>query len=254
MFSWQHFLWLAICIAGITASLVCLKKNKTSLSRLLDYAAVICILSEVTKVFSVMEMVASEDGSIIFPYIPMNHLPLHMCSIQILLIFYVRATKNKEMREKILSFMYPSCLLGAIAALAMPSIFTTSITVDQAFTHPMAYQFFVYHSMLVVLGLYIAMSGEIQWEKKHIFSTLKTIFAFGFISLYVNSIFASPSYLNGKLQHVDFWPNFFFTYNNPLNIKLTELWQWHLYLIIISLLVIVLVTLCFLPLLRKKKQ
>ncbi|MBQ1533225.1 MAG: hypothetical protein IIZ64_00215, partial [Erysipelotrichaceae bacterium] len=71
--------------------------------------------------------------------------------------------------------------------------------------------------------------------------------------LYVNSILASPTYLNGELLHVDFWPNFFFTYQNPIGLHLTELWQWHLYLAIIVVLAFVLLGICYLPLLRKKK-
>ncbi|MEE3424484.1 MAG: hypothetical protein VZR26_02835, partial [Erysipelotrichaceae bacterium] len=125
------------------------------MNQVLNICCIICVLSEFTKVFGVIEMVPSADGSIIYPYIPMNHLPLHLCSIQILLIFYVRFVAKGNARENLLSFMYPSCLLGALAALAMPSIFSTSITVDQAFTHPMAYQFFIYHAMLIALGLII---------------------------------------------------------------------------------------------------
>ena len=73
------------------------------------------------------------------------------------------------------------------------------------------------------------------------------------MSLYINSIFASPTYLNGKLQHVDFWPNFFFTYNNPLGIKVTTITQWYIYLLILAVVIVVLTFLCFYPLIRKNK-
>jgi hypothetical protein len=199
-------------------------------------------------------MVPSADGSIIYPYIPMNHLPLHLCSIQILLIFYVRFVAKGNARENLLSFMYPSCLLGALAALAMPSIFSTSITVDQAFTHPMAYQFFIYHAMLIALGLIIAMCGEVEWEWKHWRNCLIIIALAGFISLYINSMFASPTYLNGELQHIDFWPNFFFTYQNPLGIKLTKITHWYIYLVILSVLIIVLTWICFMPVIKKNRN
>ena len=165
----------------------------------------------------------------------------------------MRFTENRKMRENLLSFMYPSCLLGALSALAMPSIFSTSITVDQAFTHPMAYQFFIFHSMLIALGIMIAMSGEIRWQWKHWFQCLIIITLAGFISLYVNSIFASPTYLNGQLQHVDFWPNFFFTYNNPLGIKVTTITQWYIYLLILAVVIVVLTFICFYPLVRRNR-
>ena len=251
MFSWQHFVWLGICAVLIVIALSLYSKKKPAFNTVLNYCVIICFLSEFTKVFNVIEMVPSQDGSMIFPYIPMNHLPLHLCSMQILFILYVRFSDNSRMRKNLLTFMYPSCLLGALSALAMPSIFTTSITVDQAFTSPMAYQFFVYHTMLVVLGIVIARSGEIAWEWKHYIQCMVIALVLGFLSLYVNSIFASPTYLNGQLQHVDFWPNFFFTYNNPLGIKVTTIQQWRIYLVILALVMAVLCFFCFLAVIRK---
>lgn len=253
MFSWQHILWLIICLVSIIISVLYCKKNNVSLTKVLNVACAICIYSETSKVFSTIQMVSSQDGSIIRPYIPLNHLPLHLCSLQILLIFYVRFTENKKMRERLLAFMYPSCIIGALSALLMPSIFTTSISVDQAFTHPISYQFFIFHTMLIVLGICIGLSNEIKWERKHIYSAILITLLLGFISIYINSIFASPTYLNGKLLYVDFWPNFMFTYDDPIGLNITTLNQWFIYLAVLVLLVIVLVTLFFLPVIKKNK-
>lgn len=254
MFTWRHFVWLGICAAGIIISIVLYRKNRPSLNKVLNIACAICVYSEISKVISTIEMVPSSNGSMIHPYIPTNHLPLHLCSIQIILIFLVRFTSNMKLRESVLAFMYPTCLLGAIMALAMPSIFTTSIPVEKAFVSMISYQFFIFHAMLIALALIIAMSGEVKWEKKHIKTTLLITFVLGFVSIYVNSILASPTYVDGKLVSVDFWPNFFFTYQNPIGLHLTEKWQWLLYLAIIACLTIVLVTICYLPLIRKKKD
>jgi hypothetical protein len=67
-------------------------------------------------------------------------------------------------------------------------------------------------------------------------------------------MFASPTYLNGELQHIDFWPNFFFTYQNPLGIKLTKITHWYIYLVILSVLIIVLTWICFMPVIKKNKK
>ena len=72
------------------------------------------------------------------------------------------------MRENILAFMYPTCIIGAFMALMMPSIFTTSIPVEKAFISPISYQFFIYHSMLIALGIIIVKSKEIDWNIKHL--------------------------------------------------------------------------------------
>ena len=254
MFSWQHIVWLIISFFIIFIALRLYRQKRPSLREVLNYCLIVCFLSEFTKVFSTIQMVPSADGSIIYPYIPMNHMPLHLCSIQILLIIYVRFTSNQKMRDGLLAFMYPSCVLGALAALAMPSIFSTTISVDQAFIHPMAYQFFIYHSMLIILGFLIAWSGEIAWNWKHWRNCLVIIAIMAFVSLYVNSMFAQPTYLNGELLHVDFWPNFFFTYDNPLGIPMTKLWHWYLYLAILIALMFLLTTIFYYPLLKKNSR
>ena len=253
MFTIRHFIWIAICIVLIILFLSLYEKKKPDLQTVLTYCSWVCIASELVKIFSVIRMVPSTNGTVMYPYIEMNHLPLHLCSIQILLIFYTRYTKNRAMRESILAFMYPSCLLGATAALLMPSIFRTSISVEQAFTHPLSYQTFLYHTMLIILAVCIARSGEIHWQWKHVFNTFRIAAIAGIVSVYVNSMLASPTYVDGKLVSVDFWTNFMFTYDNPLGIPMTKITHWYLYLVILCAAVAVLVILCFLPLLRKKK-
>jgi hypothetical protein len=69
---------------------------------------------------------------------------------------------------------------------------------------------------------------------------------------YMNSILASPMYEDGKLVSVDFWTNFFFTYQNPLGIQITQLWQWYLYLLILMALTALLLYLFYLPLIKRK--
>lgn len=75
--------------------------------------------------------------------------------------------------------MAPTCFYGALLALAMPSIFQTTISVEQAFIHPISYQFFIFHSMLIALGLIIVKSNEIKWEYKHLKSTCLLIYLMG---------------------------------------------------------------------------
>jgi uncharacterized membrane protein YwaF len=180
-------------------------------------------------------------------------MPLHFCSIQILFIFYTRFTKNRQKRDAFLSFMYPTALCGAILALAMPSIFQTSITPDQAFTSLLSYQFFIFHSMLIALSILIVRSGEVEFSRKTMIRTMLIVIALGILSIYLNSLLASPTYADGKLVSVEFMTNFFFTTQNPLGIRLTAIWQWWLYLIIITVLACLAVFLCYVPLLRKAK-
>ena len=245
MFTWRHFVWLALCLAAIAICLYFYGKKKPRLSAVLSCACVICVISELLKIFDAIEMVPSAGGTTYYPYLSLNHLPLHFCSIQIFFIFFARFSKNPERRENMLAFICPTAILGAIAALAMPSIFSTSVPVEKSFVSPMAYQFFCFHAMLIALGIMILRSGEVKWQKKHVVGTIGGVTVLGFLSIYLNSLFSAPTYAEGKLQSVDFGTNFFFTYRNPLGIRMTEKWQWLIYLGVLLLVTIALLLLFF---------
>ena len=256
MFSVQHIIWIVISVVLIAVDVILLNKKRPPLKKVLDWAVVFCVASELVKVFSCIEMVPSADGSIIYPYLELKHLPLHLCSIQLIFIFYCRFAKGgiseSTTKQFLLSFMYPTCAIGAMFAILLPSIFSTTITVRQAFTHPIAYQTFIYHAMLIALGIYIPMSGEVSFSWK---SYRKTMGFFGlitFVMIYLNSLFASETYENGKLVSVDHATNFFFLYRTPIGIELKTKLAWFVYLLILVALAFLLIWLLYLPL-RKSK-
>lgn len=254
MFTWRHLLWLVICAVMVFVIVRYYNKKRPDLSKVLTSALIVALLSEFIKVMGVIELVPSSSGELLLPYLPLNHFPLHLCSIQIILIGVVKFTGSEKVRKNLLIFMAPTCVMGGLAALLMPSIFTTTISVEQAFTSPISYQFFIYHSMIIALGLIIARSGEIEWSMKHFRNTTLVVLLIGFASIYLNSMFASPAYVDGELVSVDFWTNYFFTYRNPLGIKITELWQWHLYLVILALVAALSLLLFHLPLIRRRND
>lgn len=87
MFSVYHCLWLAICGCLMILAVVWLRRKRPSLDWVLSVACVGCVLSELTKVFSVIQLVPSADGSMVYPYLALQHLPLNLCPIQIVMIF-----------------------------------------------------------------------------------------------------------------------------------------------------------------------
>ena len=247
MFSIYHFVWLGISIALIVLSLWQLKVRRPSLKSVLTVCSVLALMSELVKTFSMLHMIPSSDGSQMHLYMEMNHLPLHLCSIQLLLIFYVRFAAPGKTRDTVLAFMYPTCTIGAFLALLLPSIFPDSIQVHQAFTHPLGYQFFLYHVMLVILGLYIPMCGEVELRWNHYWSTMGILAVMALVSIYLNSIFAVPTYVGGELVSVDFTTNFFFTQRTPIGIALVEKWHWYVYLVIILAIAFTAIGAFFLP-------
>ena len=255
VFSVQHIIWVAISAMITAAGLFVMKKRKPSLKDVLSAGCAVCVLSEVVKILSCIEMVPSSDGMTIYPYLQLQHLPLHLCSIQLFAIFYCRFAKGSaaesRVKQFLLAFMYPTCVLGSVFAIALPSIFSTTITINQAFTHPVAYQTFLFHSFLLVLGLYIPMSGEVRFSKTTYRNTMAGLVALTFLEIYLNSIFASPTYVNGKLVSVDYTTNFFFLYRTPVGMALETKTAWLFYLLILTALAFLLVGLMYLPL-RKK--
>lgn len=63
--------------------------------------------------------------------------------------------------------MAPTCVLGGTVALILPLIFSTTISVEQAFTSLISNQFFIFHTMIVSLGLIRIKSDSVEWSMKH---------------------------------------------------------------------------------------
>ncbi|MBE5957004.1 MAG: hypothetical protein E7253_11220 [Lachnospiraceae bacterium] len=254
MFTINHLIWAVICGVLLFLGFISLKKYRPTLQQVLNIACIGAIVSEVIKTFSVLQVVPSTDGSTMYLYMELGHLPFHLCSIQILFIFIARFAGDSKAKETLLAFMYPTCAAGAFLAILLPSIFTSSIDISQAFTHPLAYQYFLYHTMLILLGVYIPMSGEVKIQGKHLLSSLGILVLLAFVSLYLNSMFAVPTYVNGELVSVDYMSNFFFTQATPIGIALTEKWHWFVYYGIIVVIANVMLGAFYAPFMKKKDK
>ncbi len=256
MFTVYHLIWGIICLILIVLSLYLLKKYKPELNKVLDIMCIGSVISEIIKTLSVIQIVPSSDGSVAYPYIETINMPLHLCSIQILLIFYVRFTKNEKMRQIFLGFMYPTCTLGAFFALLLPSIFNPpqSYPVENAFIIPHVYQFFLYHCMLVIFGLYIPMCSQVKLKSKNYLYTIEILLIMSFVSFYLNSAFASATYESGTLVSVDYMPNLFFTFVPPIPIALTEIWHWYVYIAVLLCLALALIAIFYIPVFIKDRR
>ncbi len=254
MFSLNHFIWIGISVVLITTAIVLLNKYRPPIKNVLTVCCVMAVLSEITKVLSMVKLVPSSDGSMMTPYLELNQLPFNPCSLQIIFIFIARLTSNESLRRTALGFMYPTCLGGAVGAILLPTIFTYSIDASQAFTHPLGYQYFLYHSMLFTLGVYIPMSREAHLGRRQYATTMGLFFTFGFSSIYINALCASPTYVDGELISVDFATNFFFTGSQSWLMTFTDISQWRLYFLAIVIFAAVGITAVYIPYIRKPKK
>ena len=254
MFTVNHFIWLAISFAAIITCIVLLNKYKPDITKVLTWACIGAVMSEFTRAFSLMHLVPSADGSTMTPFLELHNLPFHLCSVQVLLIFFTRLAKEGKVRTAILAFMYPTCAAGAFIALFIPIIFTDDISVTQAFTHPIAYQYFLWHSMLVILGVYIATSRQVDIRRVHCLTTIGILGGMALISIYLNSWMSMVTYRNGEVVSVDYTPNFFFTYKPPIPFEFTELWQWYVYFVILLAVVCMFALIFYMPFFRRRGE
>ncbi len=254
MFTINHCIWMCICVVLITASLILLIRRKAALRSVLTFGCVLAAVSEYIKVFSAVRMLPLAGYAGLYPFIDPGHLPFHLCALQIPLLFYARFARPGENRDRVLAFMYPSCVAGAFFALLLPSIFPSSLDVSRAFTHPLAYQYFLWHSALIVIGLYIPLSGQIRLTPRRLLETCAAATVLGFLSIYVNTASSTAVYEGGKAASLTFAANFFFTMQPPLPIPLTEKWQWILYYVVLHLLAYVAVSALYLPFLLRGRR
>lgn len=254
MFTVYHFIWLAISITLIVLLSKVVLKKKPEFNKLLNICCVVCIISELIKMFSQVELIPSADGTNFYPYLSVEHLPFHLCSIQIILIFFVRFGKEGKVKDAIEAFMFPTCLIGPMFALAIPTIWDGENLSTFAFLNPLSYQYFLYHVMLIVLAIYIGYRNYNKFTIKDYLTSVAMLLGIAIMMIYVNSALAHKEYINGELISIEFTTNFFFIFEVPINIPLTEIWHWYLYVGILITLVFVLLGLAFLPFVIHNKK
>lgn len=262
MFSSGHLIFILISVAFITAGTILSRRYIPDINQMLKICLVIGIVSEVIKVFSVANIVPvvtpvvlNGAGGIEFdykalgpytPYINAEHLPFELCSIQLVLIPVALLLKDSLKRNSLYAIMYATQIIGGILAVLLPFLVTEYDSVSSMFLSPRVWQFFLYHSMIITLGLYIGGSKEAGIRFEHWKTAVIGILMMDIPSFYLNSIMSEPVYLNGKLAGVSYRVNYFSSYVNPIGLNLTKKWQWILYLCVRFMIAIICVYSLFL--------
>lgn len=244
MFSGTHIGILIGCTIFAVLALIYLKKKNVSFEKMMKIMVIVTILSELGKVFARIEMV---DGRAM---LPTEFLPLHLCSIQVFLIWFLRYfNKSEKVKNIILGFSYPTCFLGGVMALLICTAEPIS------FANPDIYEYFFYHTWMVIYGLWIPITKQITINFKTALTTTKILLIMFFFSIYFNSA------LSQTLP-----TNFFYSSFPPLpglpylNTQLfgqtlaNEKLGWIAYIVKLMLLGVVLFSFAFLPFMVKKPQ
>ncbi len=176
MFGTLHLAALAVSAVLIIAGVVAARR--VPMKTLLKIMLGIGIVSETIKVFAYILMNEAKLGG----YLPKTDLPFHLCSIQIIFLAVLNLTSNKKVRRTLCAFMLPSCLWGGLAALLIP----TSSSVGSLGV--ITFQYFIYHSALVVLALHMLTSPEMPFTVKDYRTALIMLGCVFFAAIYINSI------------------------------------------------------------------
>ena len=178
MFTTNHFIWLVLCalcvVGGLIPAVRCGMREKTA-SRIM---AGICLVSEISKIFS--EMQESEYGGMV---IDARALPFHLCSMLIFAVLYLNLAPEGKGKDIVRSFLVPVGLLGGVAAMLIP-------TNGVDFNDIGAYQCFVYHAGLVWYALYLLCTGKVRITGKVFLRNTSILLGLAFIMIWVNGALA----------------------------------------------------------------
>lgn len=176
MFGMKHILILCICAAYMTAATLLLCKKRVKVMNALRILAVIGLISETLKMVTYIVINEDKFGG----YLPKTDLPFHLCSLQLFFMVTILVTRNEKIKRVVYSFMMPSCMIGGIAAILLPT--SSSLTVPM-----ITVQYFLYHSSIVIFALYLALTKEIRFTVRDYVTSLLVLWALLFVSVYLNS-------------------------------------------------------------------
>ena len=266
MFSAGHFIFILISIIFIVAGTIFCRKKKPPVRKLLVVCLVIGLISEFFKVMNSIEIVPVvkpmvENGMLVYketgaftPYLEAEHFPFELCSYQIPFMFLALILKDRKWLKRLYAVMFTTCVVGGGIAVLLSSAAQGLTTVGDFLFSVEVWRAFLYHAMLIILGIYIGESDECDLHFKDVKWALIAIVVMDFATLYMNSMMSTPYYSGDTLVGVGNAINYFSSYNNPLAIVMSNKMQLFIYLIIRLGLALLLITLANLPLLRKDRK
>ena len=210
MFTYTHFIWIAISVLIILTLLFLTKRLNVSHKNVLTIMCIISALSEITKI-SLNMVDGVSGGKVLSP----GSLPFHLCSLQIFFIFGLRFfIKNENVKKVLYNFMVPTSLIGASMSLLIPTVGTSFLNVQ-------VYQYFIYHAFLIFYGIYLIREHLAELSLKVLFVNYGLLLMFVLFDLWVNSF-------------LSFWgANFMYLTRPPMeNLPILNLNHgWYVYII-----------------------
>lgn len=266
MYSTAHIIFIIISlILVVIGTLICIRNN-VQVYDVIKVCFLIAIICEIIKIFVIIKIVpiveaVVENGNLVYnetgrfsPYIEAEHLPFELCSFQIIFLFIARVIKNETWKRRVYSLIYATALIGGILAIFLSSIAPGFDTTKDFLLSIRAWEFYIYHSMLIVIAIVIARDKNNYIRFSDVKWTCIILVLLDMLSFYLNSILSVSAYENGNLVGLEYAVNYFSSYNNPLGIVLTTKKQYFMYLAFRFILAIVFIVIIYLPFLKTKKS
>lgn len=224
MFGTKHLIILALSLIFI--SVIFYFTRKIKLKKLSKALFIIGIISEIIKIF--FYTIKNEES--LGGYLPKTDLPFQLCSIQIIFITIINLYDNEKVKRFLYSFMAPSCLLGALAAILIPVYSALNFTI-------ITFQYFIYHNCLIIYALHLFTSKDLKLNINDYFNCLKFLLVLMFFAIYINSI-CYDGQSNVNFMYVVAPPQDGLPYLNNDN-------GWFVYIIHYAILVLSCITVCY---------
>ncbi|MBO6046210.1 MAG: YwaF family protein [Erysipelotrichaceae bacterium] len=259
MFSSGHLLWIAISALLIVGGIFACIKRKPDIDQMLTVCLGIAVISEIVKILSVVNILPMVTPTVdvanatldyvatgqYTPYIEMAHIPLELCSLQIVFIAAALWSKDDKWKRRFLSIIYATGVIGGILGIVLAYVTVDYTTVQSYFVSPRIWQFFFYHAMVVTLGLYVGICSDKPFSYHDFKGVVAALLSMDVISMYLNSVFSQAVYVAEKPVGLVYRANFFSSYMNPIGLVLTEKWQWMVYLLIRFAIAVVMISTLF---------
>lgn len=173
MFSWFHLLWLAIMIVGsIILAITVGKKHNPKYDRIvIAVFSAILICCEVFKQFFWFEF---------YGYYRFEIFPYQFCSVPIYVATAATLIPNEKARELCYKFLAFYGIIGGLAVMLVPT------AVLYTYFIPMSIHSMLWHSVLVMMGIYLIVSKGYGKTIKELFSPCALFLCFIVIAVIGN--------------------------------------------------------------------
>ena len=178
MYTKGHFTLLFITILCIVVALEYVIKNKKDIRKTIRYCTIFVWIYEVIIIYFKISKNGTEDVN--------DYLPLYYCSLLLYAGFLSSFTEGKLKRAGDV-FLATGAIVGGATYLVYPS---TSLPWYPMF-HLVSFHSFMFHGMMVYLGILINMTGYIAIKKKDIIGYSSLVGVACLAAYITNNIFDS---------------------------------------------------------------